>query len=215
MKKYPDLLLMIFLVGATLFFSFSTKNRIDSNVVLNKSALKIINPAAPDSLFRSGDLIFRDGRGFISSIFRKLSLIDPRYSHAGIIHKEEDKIYVFHIIGGEGNKNNHMRKDLLGNFCSPLQSNAFAVYRTDLNGKKIDSLAEYYFSKKIEFDTDFNLESDDKMYCTELLYKVLKKVSGQDNFLPLSTISGIKYPSCDNIYLSIHSKKIYSIEYTF
>ncbi len=215
MKKYPDIFLMVLLVGASMFFSFSTKNRIDSNVVLNKSALKINNPVIPDTLFRSGDLIFRDGRGFISSVFRRLSLIDPRYSHAGIIHKEDGKLYVFHIIGGEGSKNNQMRKDPFADFCSPLQSNAIAVYRTDLNGKRIDALAEYYFSKKIEFDTDFNLETDDKMYCTELIYHILKKVSGQNNFLPLSTISGIKYASCDNIYLSIHSKKIFSIAYTF
>lgn len=206
---------MMFLVGATWFFLFAAKNRRDYTAALSKSALKIINPVIHDSLFRSGDLIFRDGRGFMSSVFRRLSLIDPRYSHAGIIHKEDGKIYVFHIMGGEGNMNSQMRKDLLNNFCSPLQSNAIAIYRTDLNGRKIDSLAEYYFSQKIEFDADFNLETDDKMYCTELLYKILLKVSGQDNFLPLSAISGIKYASCDNIYLSIHSKKIYSVIYTF
>ena len=195
-------------------FSFSSVNKNQVNGQHGNPTLKFRTTSIPDSLFRSGDLIFRDGRGFISAAFRRLSLTDPRYSHAGIIHREKGKIFVYHIIGGEGNYTNRMRKDLLSNFCSPLQSNAFAVYRTDQNGNSIDSLTEYYFSKKIEFDTGFSLATDDKMYCTELLYKILTKVSGQDNFLPLTALSGVKYESCDNIYLSPHSKKIYSIDYS-
>ncbi len=204
---------MIFILGAIFLLSFSSINTNESNDNHIKLANKINSQVIPDSMFRTGDLIFRDGRGFISAAFRKLSLSDPRYSHAGIIHIEKGKLFVFHLLGGEANKNNKMRKELLSNFCSPIQSNSFAVYRTDQNGKSIDSLAEYFFRKKVEFDSEFNLETDNKMYCTELLYKILKRVSGQDNFLPLTTLSGVKYEACDNIYLSHHSKKIYSINY--
>ena len=204
---------MIFLTVTSLMISFKNKN--DVVVQTNKSNGKIKTPLIPDSLFRSGDIIFRDGRGVISSAFRKLSLTDPRYSHAGIIHKENGSVFVYHMLGGERGLNNKMRKDLLSYFCNPIQSNSFAVYRMDQNGKKIDSLAAYYFSKNLEFDTAFSLATDDKMYCTELIYKILIKVSGKDNFLPLTTFSGVKYEACDNIYLSLHSKKIYSINYSF
>lgn len=213
MKKIPDLFLMVFLTGASLMISFKNKNEV--MVQTYKSVAKIKTNLIPDSLFHSGDIIFRDGRGVISSAFRRLSLTDPRYSHAGIIHKENGLVYVFHILGGEQGRNNKMRKDLLSYFCNSLQSNSFAVYRMDQNGKKIDSLAAYYFSTNLEFDTGFNLATDDKMYCTELIYKILIKVSGKDNFLPLTTFSGVKYEACDNIYLSSHSKKIYSINYSF
>ena len=212
MKKFPDLLLMIVVLATLIMFTFSSFNN-QANDNPSKNKIKVSVPSFPDSLFQSGDLIFREGRGFISTAFRKLSLIDPRYSHAGIIHREKEKIFVYHIIGGEGNSSGVIRKDFLSIFCSPLQSNAFGIYRTDQDGHKIDSLAGYYYSKKIGFDPAFNLASDDKMYCTELLYKILKKVSGQENFLPLTTLSGMKYESCDNIYLSSHSKKIYSFRY--
>lgn len=213
MKKIPDLFLIAFLMGASLMISF--KNRNEEIAQSNKSTGKIKTPLLPDSLFRSGDIIFRDGRGVISSAFRRLSLTDPRYSHAGIIHKENGLVFVYHILGGERGRNNKMRKDLLSFFCNPLQSNSFAVYRMDQNGKKIDSLATHYFSKKLEFDTGFNLSTDDKMYCTELIYKILIKVSGQENYLPLTNFSGVKYEACDNIYLSSHSKKIYSFNYSY
>jgi hypothetical protein len=213
MRKFPDLLMVVLILGSCLVFSYSA---ITGSV---KYPVKSVKPnfsflPAGDSLFKSGDIIFRDGRGIISSAFRKLSLRDPRYSHAGIIHREGHRLFVYHLIGGEGNKDNSMRKDDITDFCSTLQANSFAIYRTDQDGSTIDSLAGNYFEQHLQFDTRFDLSTNDKMYCTELVYKILKQVSAQDNFLSLTTLSGVKYVSCDDIYLSSHSKKIYSQEYS-
>ena len=163
-----------------------------------------------DSLLKSGDIIFREGRGIISNVFRRLSLKDPRYSHAGIIHIEKGDIYVYHMLGGEEGKNNIMRKERIESFCNANQSNAFGIYRTDQIAKNIDSLTTDYFEKQVVFDDKFNLETDDEMYCTELVYKVLREVSGKNNFLPLTTISGTQYISCADIYLSSHLRLIQS-----
>ena len=117
---------MIFLTGALLMISFKNKNEV--MVQTNKSVNNIKIPLIPDSLFSSGDIIFRDGRGVISSAFRRLSLTDPRYSHAGIIHKENGLVFVYHILGGERGQNNKMRKDLLSYYCNPLIiSRSFSV----------------------------------------------------------------------------------------
>ena len=204
---------MVVVCGAMLMLSFSQKHKSSVNF---KNVNEIDNNSPlylNDSLFHSGDIIFRDGRGIISNAFKKFSLTDPRYSHAGIIHKENGKTFVYHIIGGHEDKN--MKKEPLTEFCNHIQANAFAVYRTNLDGDKIDFFAKHYYEKNIKFDNDFNLNTDDKMYCTELIYKILTRVSGEINFLPLTTISGIKFEACDNIYLSPHLKKIYSYDYTF
>ena len=74
----------------------------------------------------------------------------------------------------------------------------------------IDSFATDYYSKNIEFDKKFDLKSNDKMYCTELVYRILQQASGDKNFIPLTEISGVQYVACDNIYLSSNSKLIYS-----
>jgi hypothetical protein len=197
---------MFLVLGSTLLFSFSPVSH-SASVAGERKHFQF---KIPDSLFHSGDLIFRDGKGFISKAFRKLSLTDPHYSHAGIIHRESNNLFVYHIIGGEGKLNSKMRKEKLADFCSSSLSDGFAVFRTDLKGAAIDSLAGYYYSKKISFDTDFNLDTDDKMYCTELLYKVLEKVSGRNNFITLTHLSGFTYVACDNIYMSLHNKNIYS-----
>lgn len=210
MKINSDLFLMAVVLGTLLLFSFSV-----SFNSANKTKEEEINSFNfPDSIFRSGDLVFRDGRGVISSSFKRLSLTDPKYSHAGILHIEDGRYFVFHVIGGEDNKNNLMRKDLLSVFCSKSEVNSFAVYRSDQDANKIDSLAKYYFDNKLEFDSKFDLSTDDRMYCTELLYKILTKVSANNNYLPLSTWRGIKYSACDNIYLSPQVKKLFSFEYS-
>ena len=176
------------------------------------TAIPVATVVLPDTILRNGDIIFRDGRGAISSIFRRMSLTDNSYSHAGIIHKDDGEIFVYHVIGGEGN-NAVMRKDKLITFCNRNEAFAFGVYRSDLDPGSIDSLAGIYFSKQIKFDDKFDLMTDDKMYCTELVYKVLKEVSAENNFLSLTTLRNIKYCSCDNIFLSPHMKKIISYKY--
>jgi len=168
------------------------------------------NISIPDSLFLPGDIIFREGRGIISDAFRQMSLNDKKYSHAGIIHGYNNQLYVFHTIGGEENKDRKMRMDLLSDFISPLQSNAFAVYRTDLDNMKIDSIASTFYGNEVKFDAEFDLGTLDKLYCTEMVYRILTHVSGNDNYLPLTELSGVKYVSCDNIYLSPHLKNIFT-----
>lgn len=166
-----------------------------------------------DSLFQNGDLIFREGRGVISAAFKRFSLKDPAYSHAGIIHAENNQLFVYHVLGGEANPDGKIKKELLQNFIHPLQAHAYAIYRFDMISPLIDSLAGIYYSKNIQFDREFSLASDDKMYCTEFLYKVLITASGNDNFIPLSEISGARYVACDNIYLAPYSHLIYSYKY--
>jgi hypothetical protein len=195
--RFMKLLLLIVVCVVTLF-AFSTSVH-----------SKRVELSVPVSMLRSGDIIFRDGRGAISSVFRKCSVTDQSYSHAGIIHFENGIPYVFHLIGGEG-KASYMRKDLLSSFCSPDESCAVGIYRTDLNADQIDSLTCKFYKQKVQFDIQFDLSTNDKMYCTEMVYKVLTQISGDDNFIPLTTVNKITYCACDNLFLSPHFKKIYS-----
>lgn len=207
MKKLAVIFLVVIATGSTLLFSITSSEKHKTN----GSSPSCFLPG--NSLFHSGDIIFRDGRGAISSLFRNCSLNDPCYSHAGIIHEERGQFYVFHVIGGEGNEG-IMRKDKIVDFCRSEQAYSFAVYRTDQDNYKIDSLAKKYYDNHLRFDPQFDLNSDDKMYCTELIFKILQQVTGENNFLPLTTFAGVSYCACDNIYLSPHLKKIYTHIYT-
>ncbi len=173
--------------------------------------------AQPDiNLLKSGDLIFRKGRGFISNSLVLFSHQDKRYSHSGIISFDHGKPYVLHSIGGEDNISKKLRKESLASFCNPNANHCFGIYRLDLNAqqsRKLDSIANYYYKTGLEFDTDFDLATDNKMYCTEFIYKSLFAVNHDKNYIPLSIVSGKTYVACDNLYLNPHATKIYYFEY--
>ena len=169
------------------------------------------------STLTSGDLIFRDGKSYISHTLKQFNLKDSRFSHAGIIHIEGGQTYVYHCIGGEGSSDNKMRRESLASFCAASEVNSYAIFRPvfDQNTvRAIDSTAGILFHKGIEFDTKFDLSSDDKMYCTEMIYKVFNSVLQENNFIPLTKVAGATYVSCDNIFLQEQMKPIYTHVYS-
>lgn len=172
----------------------------------------------PDtSLLHSGDVIFRHGTGIISNLLLKFSQQDSRYSHVGILSKEKNRMFVYHMIGGELNPGAVIKREPIEQFCSQDIANNFGIYRTDIDSRGlqvVDSLLKYYFLSKLAFDTGYDLNTDDAMYCTEFVYKVITKASGNENYLTLSQLTGFTYIACDNLYLSPHFKTIYFHSYS-
>ena len=173
--------------------------------------------ARPDStILRSGDLIFRHGRGIISEILLNFAQQEKKYSHAGIVSVEKEGIFVYHAIGGEENKSNKLRKDPLASFCNPADVYSFGIFRTDLNESQcafVMALASVYYNRGLQFDTKFDLATNDRMYCTEFVYKVFRQALGNQNYISLSAVSGKQYIACDDLYLNPHCREIYQYHY--
>ncbi len=141
---------------------------------------------------------------------------ETKYSHVGIISIENEKVFVYHAIGGEENASNRLRKDPLETFCNPSTVYSFGIYRLDLKQQqllKLDSIVKEQYTQGLEFDTKFDLSTDEKMYCSEFVYKAIMKIASERNYLSLSTVSGVNYVSCDDLYLNSHSRFIYSFTY--
>jgi hypothetical protein len=193
---------------------FGEKEHLD---ISGKAIREKWNNARPDySVLHSGDLIFRHGRGIISNMLMSFSQHETKYSHAGIISIENENVFVYHAIGGEENVSNRLRKDPLNVFCNPASVHSFGIYRLDLDDQQVvavDSIVKEQYRKGLEFDTKFDLDTDAKMYCSEFIYKTIMKVVNQRNYLSVSTVSGIKYVACDDLYRNPHSTYVYSYNY--
>ena len=151
---------------------------------------------------QSGDIILREGKSFISQAFRNFSNVDKHYSHAGVAYILHGKMYVCHVVAAEGNKSDKIRLEPLESFCNPVENSSWAVYRTDIKKEQIDQALLHYFNTKISFDLNFDLKSDDKMYCTELVYKIMTTANHNKKFINLSHGNGMDYVACDNLYLN-------------
>jgi hypothetical protein len=209
MNKFGNYLLITLVFFTISFCSISKLSWFNgSNASSVRSGFKI-----PSEKFKSGDIILREGRSFVSQALRSFSQSDKHYSHAGIIQIINGQTYVCHVVAAEGNHSNKIRLEPIASFCNKDDNSSFAVFRTDVNSISIDSALMQYFKKGVSFDNDFDLKTDDKMYCTELVYKVLTTANRNEKFINLSHGNGIDYVACDNLYQNSKTRLIFSHNY--
>lgn len=190
---------------------------------------------------QEGDLVVRCGNDQTSFTLSDFSQQEKLYSHSGIAIKGEDnRIYIYHNMAGELNPGEIMRRDPVDSFLTPGNNVAFGVYRYDLSGnekEKLRSIVYRHFQNKLQFDMNFDLESDDKMYCVEMIAKSINeatrgrivfsksqvnkelkqkymKMALQKKVIPSPRAAEQReYLAIDNLYLNPHCRKVYRHEF--
>ena len=130
-----------------------------------------------ESGLQNGDLIFRRGKS-PESYAVLVSGPQCRFSHVGIICIENGKPLVIHAVPGENKKGpDFIKKEKISEFLAPKKASGYAVYRSDFPAemnKLAAQKARQYYQNKLSFDNQYDLNSDDKMYCTELVLKAFE-----------------------------------------
>ncbi|MDR2211452.1 MAG: hypothetical protein LBO65_08335 [Spirochaetaceae bacterium] len=123
---------------------------------------------------QDGDVICRLGDRLWSLYFKETSPLDKRFSHLGIVHITPGAITVINAEGLALQGKDLVNEVALDDFLSTARS--IGIYRLKNHGGELlsRSAAEY---KGRSFDWSFDLENDDKLYCTELLYAALKNTA--------------------------------------
>jgi hypothetical protein len=120
-----------------------------------------------------GDIILRLGDRLWSGFFKELSPRDKRFSHLGIIRIRDSAVSVINAEGLAVEGKDYVNEVPLGDFLSIALS--VGVYRPrTVPGEAVSDTALEY--KGRPFDWRFDMEEDEKLYCSELLYAVLKKL---------------------------------------
>jgi Permuted papain-like amidase enzyme, YaeF/YiiX, C92 family len=175
------------------------------------------------NICQPGDLIVRLGDDFVSDRIRYVSVTDHSYSHAGIIVMHNNKKMVCHIYpDGYLTGADTIHFDLIDSFLNIKTNLKCALYRYDLSdSEKINVQAELnkYHNRNVHFDKTYELETDDKLYCSEMIYKVLKKMTNDriliqqssvpQNMLHMISVYFKKYNFSKNV---ISSRKIIAID---
>jgi hypothetical protein len=135
---------------------------------------KRIYPEDISTYLKDGDIICRLGDRLWSLYFKDISLSDKRFSHLGIIRIRDNKITVINAEGRAIQGKDFVNEVDLDEFLKIAA--AIGIYRlNDYDGKLISSAAMEYIG--YPFDWNFDLEDKNKLYCTELLYIILKKIA--------------------------------------
>ncbi|MHC1738658.1 MAG: YiiX/YebB-like N1pC/P60 family cysteine hydrolase [Ignavibacteriaceae bacterium] len=126
-------------------------------------------------LLQDGDIIFRKGRSLISRIVLLTDTNSP-YSHTGIIRITGDSVFVIHSVPAEESfERDLVKMDPIEVFCRIDRCSEISVCRLKPGfSDNIPGISEFAFEKFIQktgFDDSFDLNTNEKLYCTELVWK--------------------------------------------
>ncbi len=149
-----------------------------------------VDKATPDSAYESdklssaevamlcnGDIILRKGFGFVSN--KIVEILNEPYSlsHCGIVVLDDGAPYVIHSVSSTLSDYDGVQRSSLNSFFADSKPCSIVVVRylgaeTD-GGTLITTEAKRYLQDKVPFDNSFDLADNTKMYCTELVWKIL------------------------------------------
>jgi hypothetical protein len=226
-EKYLSLFFKRWLVGYLLFFvaaCFSNNNsdktpflsKQDSTRILAVEERALVQIKNAEKIIHTGDLITRTGNDFTSQMLRQLNQHDKTYSHCGIASIEHDSVFVYHALGGEFNPDQKIRRDAFALFCEPYSDRGFGIFRFQLPIAVLDRItfaAKEYYRAGIMFDMKFDLQTNDRMYCAEFVYKSFLAGTNDKITFNVSHLKGFLYIGVDDIFLSSYCYEVKRIVY--
>lgn len=127
-------------------------------------------------LVKEGDLIVRLNQDPVSQFIMAFNRKDRSYSHAGIVVFENNEPFVLHIIYDEEKSGGYIRKEPMAKFCDPRKNMTFGLFRYTLSNDEVVALMnilQQWRKQGVSFDTGFDLRTNDRMYCSEMIAKAL------------------------------------------
>lgn len=153
-------------IGYSFIFLIYSCSENENTSKHNKSELK--------SEYQNGDIIFQTSQSNQSKAIQLAT--QSKYSHVGIIYKNNSEWFVYEAIQPvkltpikqwiKRGKNNHYVVKRLKNSATILTPNALA---------KMKKVGEKFKGKNYDIYFEW---SDDKMYCSELVWKIYKEATG-------------------------------------
>ena len=180
---------------------------------------------------KDGDLVERSDDDLVSESLRAMSQTDKTFSHSGIAFVEDSNVYVYNNMAGAENKSEQMMREPFDSFVSPSRKDGFGIFRyqlTDAERVKLHDIIKDLYIKKLLFDKSFDLKTDDKQYCSEMIFKALKKATDGRVVIPTSKVQNFKlrdpkykgmilkefeYVALDNLFINPFTSQVVKISY--
>jgi uncharacterized protein YnzC (UPF0291/DUF896 family) len=189
------------------------QDSVDQQMVIKKAYIQIQKIR---NKIQDGDLVTRTGNDFTSESLRSLNQRNKTYSHCGIASIENDSVFVYHALGGEWNRDQKILRQPLEDFAEPYSNRGIGIYRFRLTHdtyKALMDTVKQYYHRGIMFDMDFDLATDNQMYCAEFVAKSFINGTSRKLAFSHSFIGRFEFIGIDDIFLHPFSKSIEQLVY--
>jgi hypothetical protein len=162
-------------------------------------------------LIKTGDLILRTGNGFDSEQIKRMSKKDDTYSHSGIAVIDSGEIFVYHVEADFELLNDKVRKEKLDSFCDPTHNIGFAIGRynlSDAQQKTFISWLDRQYRMEVPFDIQFDLHTDNRLYCSEMIAKGLARATDNNMVIKTERITDKSKYKLIKRYFKLNEKEI-------
>jgi len=145
--------------------------------------IKKMLPSNGIGQLRDGDILFRRGKEAVSEVVLGL---DPQsaFSHVGIVVIRTGEAWVVHMVPAEAEgEDDAVKLEPVSRYLAADRSTGMAVYRLhELPDNSSASRLKIVVREAlrlaqigIPFDKAFNLDTQDRLYCTELVWQAFLK----------------------------------------
>jgi len=170
----------------------------------NVNSYNNFTPVKSQSLpkIKTGDLVTRKGKGLISHVFAKLSDTQQRFSHIGVIWIIDNKPFVLHVMGHTNKNTSHLRLDPLAHFIDKQRASVYGLFSLNIESQELENLPHVFkktLEKRIQFDDDFDLNTQDAMYCTEFIRYCFNSATNNKDFFQTEFRKDQSYITIGNI----------------
>ena len=141
---------------------------------------------AEKAQIREGDIILRYGKGYASHLIVELLDEERPISHCSIIAKDEEKggHQVIHSVSSSISDADGMQVDGLNDFVAQSVDSSVMLLRYKSREDEVPSTemaerAEAYLRADLPFDTSFDLQDANAIYCSELIERSFEDLYGR------------------------------------
>ncbi len=155
------------------------------------------------SQLQTGDLIFRRGYGFVSTMILRMMREEYEVTHLGVVINRNDSLLVAHALSSKVSDQDGLRFQDLESFVKHSHDSTILVTRLKeidhLQQQKILTQLEFYLQKQLPFDHKFDYRDTTEHYCSELIWRIYEHKLGILNVSDTLTFDE-KYKSLEVFY---------------
>ncbi len=161
---------------------------------------------------KPGDVLFKDGGGVWGTLAAHFSDNDDGYGHVGVVVLAEDgALSVIHAGGDPVGGNGRVQVSEFNEFLGA--SEAAAIYRPSVSEGETTAALSYLaaaVARSAPFDSAFSLDTEEALYCTELVWRAFSLATGEDVVPEKSRRSGKTYVAIDDLQDSDWLEQVWS-----